>query len=402
MPFYFISVKGYKKEKSIKSEYDIPLLDQQLQMFKDKDKHIIVCVRDKDSFNTNLSRSRIDFLKASINHVIGYSDVIEAFTNFRISFFNKLDNTEQTKENIEKYVSVLFPKEVIQKPMLSLYFHQELVAKSVVNRIKEKPQTGKPHYLCIGVLPRGGKSFIAGGIMNLHKKMKAKVGGYNVLFLTSAVTETITQFKEDLINKFSDYDDFDFVDVREGDKGKKKNRFYFISRQLSSGTTRQAASDDTDVSLLATENILEILERKLTKIPEIDICFFDEAHIGITSNQVRENFNKTFNRFKIPIVLMTATYKKPAILLESPKDLFVWDLQDIKEMKTLEVLNLPEFLAKKPDVLIRYPIAEDVLKKRNSNGENELQLAKPYLQFPNPNFISLTFSPDTITKLVET
>lgn len=400
-PFYFISVKGYKKEKSIKSEYDIPILDQQLQMFKDIDKHIIVCVRDKDSFNTNLSRSRIDFLKASINHVIGYSDVIDAFTNFRISFFNKLDDTEKTKENIEKYVSVLFPKEIIQKPMLSLYFHQELVAKSVVNRIREKPQTDKPHYLCVGVLPRGGKSFIAGGIMNLHMKLKAKESGYNVLFLTSAVTETITQFKKDLINKFSDYDNFDFVDVREGDKGKNKNKFYFISRQLSSGTTRQGASDDTDVSLL-NEDMLEILERKLTKIPEIDICFFDEAHIGITSKTVRENFNKAFNRFKIPIVLMTATYKKPAIILESSKDLFVWDLQDIKEMKTLEVLNLPEFLAKKPDVLIRYPIAEDVLKKRNSNGETEQQLAKPYLQFPNPNFISLTFSPETITKLVET
>jgi hypothetical protein len=401
-PFYFISVKGYKKEKSIKSEYDIPLLDQQLQMFKDKDKHIIVCVRDKDSFNTNLSRSRIDFLKASINHVIGYNEVIDAFTNFRINFFNKLDSVEKTKENIEKYVLALFPKEVIQKPMLSLYFHQELVAKSVVNRIKEKPQSDKPHYLCVGVLPRGGKSFIAGGIMNLHKKMKAKEGGYNVLFLTSAVTETITQFKEDLINKFSDYDDFEFVDVREGDKSIKKNKFYFISRQLSSGTTRQTASDDTDVSLLDNENILQILERKLTKIPEIDICFFDEAHIGIISKTVRENFNKTFNRFKIPIVLMTATYKKPAILLESSKDLFVWDLQDIKEMKTLEVLNLPEFLAKKPDVLIRYPIAEEILKKRNSNGENELQLAKPYLQFPNPNFISLTFSPDEVKKLVET
>jgi len=395
-PFYFISVKGYKKEKSIKSEYDIPLLDQQLQMFKDKDKHIIVCVRDKESFNTNLSRSRIDFLKASINHVIGYSDVIDAFTNFRINFFNKLDSEEKTKENIEKYVLELFPKEVIQKPMLSLYFHQELVAKSVVNRIKEKPQTDKPHYLCIGVLPRGGKSFIAGGIMNFHKKMKAKEGGYNVLFLTSAVTETITQFKKDLINKFSDYDDFEFVDVREGDKGIKKNKFYFISRQLSGGTRGKDYSDEKDIS------ILDVLENKLINIPEIDICFFDEAHIGITSDKVRENFNKTFNRFKIPIVLMTATYKKPAILLESSKDLFVWDLQDIKEMKTLEVLNLPDFLEKKPDVLIRYPIAEEILKKRNSNGENELQLAKPYLQFPNPNFISLTFSPNTIKKLVET
>ena len=43
-PYYFISVKGYKKEKSIKSEYDIPLLDQQINLpdFKDLNKNIIV------------------------------------------------------------------------------------------------------------------------------------------------------------------------------------------------------------------------------------------------------------------------------------------------------------------------------------------------------------------------
>ena len=69
--------------------------------------------------------------------------------------------------------------------MLSLYFHQELVVRSVINRINEIGISSKPHFMCIGVLPRGGKSFIAGGIIDKHKKLINKTSGYNVLFLTS-------------------------------------------------------------------------------------------------------------------------------------------------------------------------------------------------------------------------
>jgi hypothetical protein len=88
--------------------------------------------------------------------------------------------------------------------MLSLYFHQELVVKSVIERIKNPVGIlpGKPHFMCIGVLPRGGKSFIAGGIIDNHKKHINKSEGYNVLFLTSAVNETRKQFDNDLIKKF--------------------------------------------------------------------------------------------------------------------------------------------------------------------------------------------------------
>ena len=397
-PFYFISVKGYKKEKSIKDEYDIPLLDMQINELPEKiNKHIIVCVKDKNKFLTRLSRSHIDFLKNSINSIIGYDEVIDAYSKFRIDFFNKLKE-EKTKENIERLVKVLFPEKKIQKPMLSLYFHQELITKSVIKRIEEVKTTTKPHFLCIGVLPRGGKSFIAGGIIDYHKKTKEP---YNVLFLTSAVNETRTQFSEDLIEKFSDFQSFDFIDV-VGTKTptSKPNKFYFISRQLSS---MQKQDEESDKSILDEYNIMTILKEKLGEVPVFDICFFDEAHIGIASERVRSNFQKAFELFKIPIILMTATYKKPANSLESTKDLFVWDLQDIKDMKGLPILKIDDFINKKPDVLERYPdLAIDVLKRRISLGEDEVQITKPYIQFPNPNFISLTFTPDTIQHLKET
>lgn len=407
-PIYFISVKGYKKEKSIKNEYDIPLLDSQLKIFPQlKNTKIIVCVRNKEQFLTNLSRSKIGFLKNTINYVFGYDEIINYFSQFRISFFNKMTE-EKTKENIERQVRILFPQEIIIKPMLNLYFHQHLVVDSVIERIKQVSIKDKPHYMCIGVLPRGGKSFIAGGIIDLHKKLKNKETGYNILFLTSAVNETKKQFREDLIKKFSEFKDFDFIDVvKDTGKGEGKNKFYFISRQLSSKETSTIEEqDDTgkkveEKSIIKEIDILSQLERKLGVIPEIDICFFDEAHVGILADTVRENFNKTFNKFKMPIIMMTATYKKPAILLDSPDDLFVWDLQDIKDLKILPEIGFEQFKIKNPDVLIRYSNAEKIIRERLDNGESEYNLAKPYLQFPKPNFISLTFSNEAIQKMID-
>jgi hypothetical protein len=406
-PYYFVSVKGYKKEKSIKSEYDVPLLDSQLKIFPEiLNKKIIVCVRNKEQFLTNLSRSKINFLKNTINYVFGYDEIIEYFSQFRISFFNKISK-DISKELIENTVKELFQHEKIIKPMLNLYFHQQLVVDSVIERIKEVNIKEKPHYMCIGVLPRGGKSFIAGGIIDLHKKIKNKESGYNVLFLTSAVNETKKQFREDLIEKFSEFSDFDFIDVVNDTKnGEGKNKFYFISRQLSSKETTEEQNDIgekiKETSIIDNKiDISKQLERKLGFIPDIDICFFDEAHVGILADTVRKNFDITFSKFKMPIIMMTATYKKPANLLNSPNDLFVWDLQDIKDMKSLPELGIENFKIKNPDVLIRYDNAERILRDRIKNGETLYNLAKPYLQFPKPNFISLTFTQEAIQRMID-
>jgi len=398
-PYYFTSVKGYKKEKGIKDSYDIPLLDQQIREFSDKNKHIIVCVRNKEQFLINVSRSKIDFLKNSINYVLGYDEVMDAFTNFRIQFFNRIQENN-THENIEKEVHKMFPKNKIFKQSLNLYFHQELVVKSVIKRINEVNSLGKPHFLCIGVLPRGGKSFIAGGIINSHRKEK---DGYNVLFLTSAVNETRDQFKKDLIEKFSDFSTFDFIDVvkKEG-LTDNPNKFYFISRQLGSKTERAPREYGKEEESIISHNIIDTL-KEIGTVPKFDIVFFDEAHVGITSIMVRKTFQEIFNNFESPIILMTATYKKPAVVLHSKKDLFVWDLEDIKHMKSLPVLGFEGFKQSNPDLLNRYPdISEEILRNRIEQGESLEAMAKPYNNFPEPNFISLTFTPDTIQNLKDT
>jgi hypothetical protein len=388
-PFYYISVKGYKREKNAAKDYDIPLLSQQLKaLSKSNNNHIVVCVRDKEQFLKRLGRSRMEFLKNSIDHVIGYHEVIQAFSTFRTNFFLK---------GVE--VDSMFPQKSVYKPSLSLYFHQELVVKSVVERIREKPNPSSPYFLCVGVLPRGGKSFIAGGIIDSHRRFKNK-DTYNVLFLTSAINETRDQFKEDLLEKYSEFKDFQFIDIVNAKQKvtPKSFNFVFVSRQLASKET-----EGTDVSVVNEGDLASRLKKVLKKDVSFDLCFFDEAHVGINSDLVRKQFDETFKKFNMPIVLMTATYAKPASIIDDPKDLFVWDLQDIKDMKDLPTLKLSGFIRNNPDVLQRYPrIGQEILQRRIELGQTEEEIAKPYLQFPSPNFISLTFTPDTIKHLKDT
>jgi len=407
-PTYFISVKGYKKEKNAAKEYDIPIIHHQMSIFPEvKNKHIIVCVRNKEEFEKRLGRSRMGFIRSSVNVVIGYGEVMDAIDEFRKDFFVGIGSDLITPETIRQHVEKRFPKQKALKPMLSLYFHQELVATSVINRIHEIGEPTKPHFMCIGVLPRGGKSFIAGGIIREHMKRKPE-GGYNVLFITSAVNETREQFREDLINKFSDFDSFDFLDI-VNDKtksGKQPNKFMFASRQLVTLSGGKAGAENDEVETTITSgDIYSKIKEALGSEPSFDICFFDEAHIGIGSEKVREQFQTTFDKFKIPIVMMTATYKNPATALDSKKDLFIWDLQDVKDMKDLPTLKFSGFIEKQPELFApsRYgELAKSIMSKRISYGETEERIARPYIYFPVPNFISLTFKPEVLKHFEET
>jgi len=418
---YFFSIKGFLKERSVKGNYDIPLLFQQVKHINDSilnganiNKNICVGVKDSDSFRKRLDSTRIDFLPKTVrDNVFGYNEMIDCFKKYRRDFFMK--NLELfTPENIqlhateEKVRSMYEGSDIIKEP-LSLYFHQELVVRSVLKRIeyvkqKEGGSYLNPHFMCIGVLPRGGKSFISGGIINSYKKLLQTKNNFNVLFLTSAISETREQFENDLINHFSDFSDFQFIDIRDKKTSiniKRPNKFFFVSRENATGQVKKNPLDENNIAENEMKNIFNIIDKKIGTT-HIDLVFFDEAHIAITTEKVQKTFINSFSRFKAPIVLMTATYKKPAAILKDKLDLFIWDLFDIKDMRTLPEIGYDLFMKKQNsiDVLVRYgDIALDLLKDRKVLGEKESELAKPYVNFPNPVFISPTFNDETISKI---
>ena len=412
---YFVSVKGFIKEKSIKKDYDIPLLYTQTQFFEnanfDGKKLLAVGVKNGDEFRERLDKTRIDFLPKIVReNVFSYKNtkiekgILDLFEDFRRDFFIKYPSRELN--DIENKIRELYPENKEIKPSLSLYYHQELVSRAVINRINNEiartsdNKLSKPHFMCIGVLPRGGKSYIAGGIIKMYEKQLNKTSGFNVLFMTSAVTETISQFNDDLIGKFADFNDYDFIDIRKikDHRPTKKNKFIFSSRQFATGKESSTIDEDGNEEK-QMKDIFKIIQQYADSI---DLVFFDEAHIAVLTPPMQKNFTEAFTRFKAPIILMTATYKKPVNILSGKNDLFVWDLFDIKDMRSLPENGYELFIKQKDqyDVVSRYgDLAIKILEERKALGQNEYQLACPYSNFPEPYFVSPTFNSEIIQKI---
>lgn len=401
--FHCISIKGFNTEKALKGKYDIELIYTQIKNIKNiKDFgeaafHIGVGVRDKAVFNDHKDRARIGFLADIVkDHVYGYDEIMSDFEGFRNQFFTRYPETVNNPADIRKKVEELFPPNKHQKPMLSLYFHQHLIAESVIARLSEEKRTDHQHTLCVGVLPRGGKSYICGGIINRlhtinHKPLQ------NVLFLTSAVNETRTQFKDDLIEYFADFSGYSFVDLRKDKPQNKNGNFIFVSRQYASiGKKDDEAIDGVEIAGY---------EKLLNELPiTIDIVFFDEAHVGGSTEIITNLYNKIFSRHQPPLILMTATYRKLALayrkpglpLLKSKKDLFIWDLFDVQEMRKLREMGFNAFINMDPpnDLLARFPKAKSILEAYQQNGVSESDISGPYMRFPDPVFIHPLFNDD--------
>jgi hypothetical protein len=118
-------------------------------------------------------------------------------------------------------------EEFASKPLLILQLHQEIIVKSISNKILpvvEVPVAAaaaaedlvKNRYL-IGVLPRGGKTYIAGGIIAEFCRQKRILNKsnteapVNIVWFTATPNETKSQVGEDLIKKFIDFGDFVFI-----------------------------------------------------------------------------------------------------------------------------------------------------------------------------------------------
>ncbi len=411
--YYFFSIKGFVKEKSLKGKYDVEPISLQIKNIKNASESlkskICVGVRNKREFEMHVKGARIGWLADMVNEIFSIDEVMEDLKLFRIRFFGKYYPTYITQKDLNSIskteirklvIEQEFPLHVPQKPALQLYFHQELVSQAVIQRIQtvKGKQYIAPHYMCIGVLPRGGKSYIAGGIMDQYMQQLGKKQ-MNVMFLTSAVTETISQFKDDLIEKFSDFENYTFVDIRKNKINSDTNNFVFLSRQYVGSNAEDKADEGEGL-----KKELNALMNKASKI-EFDLIFFDEAHIGAGSKHVDNLLKTMFETFHVPVIFMTATYKKPVSILNiKPDDLFVWDLYDIRDMKQLSLVGYDAFVEhSNSDIVVRYGnIARNVLMRRKILGETPEEIARPYVKFPQPVFISPTIREVMQTKIRET
>jgi hypothetical protein len=306
----------------------------------------------------NNSNKSSEYLRKNIKseNIWDLDDLKEVYWNF-YNFMNTFrKHNDILNENIYKIAigeTVSDTKDHIgSKPeYLKLRFHQEYaIAKSLqnigeqtvkmLNRITKKirPVTRPEHNITQvwGMIPRSGKTYIAGGFLREYSKKYTKEK-CKALIITSAPTETKSQWLE-LFN-FADFKGWlvkviDAKQIDYTDYDEKQNLVYIASKQYLDTKIKDKTNEDDETEAEIPNTKLQKLV-KLSKDIKFNVIIFDENHLGGTTKlakQTLDRFGENANK-----LLLTATFNKSIDKFDIPLEhLITWDLNDLALCKQLE------------------------------------------------------------------
>ena len=382
---YVGTVKWYKKEKSAE-HYDL----EKLKIFEGelfdmyKPVSILLFLKNKHEFEMAHRRAYRKHVIKYANQIYDWEDDIKPFLQQkRYDIFHSAQLSGKTPE--ECVNDILFGD--IQKSMLQLQVHQDIIVTGLTQRIHEQPTE---NIYVIGVLPRGGKTYIAGGLIREYLKLNDKPGIF--FWFTSAINETREQVQKDLINKFNDFDDIQFIEARDSSDIAvtitKKHQFWFCSSPLmrkffSPSPNRKVR--DRPAFEIAKENV--------------DLVFFDEAHHGGTSDLTHVALEQIRTRTDIPLIFLSATYLK---LIEGfsvhQSNRFIWDYSDV--LNTRGLFSETEQESSIQNLRNRFgeELVNSVLQKRIGLGDSYKAMGQDYINFPDLYFISADLTPHALDR----
>ena len=383
-----MSVKWRKKEKNAENVdlEKLRIAQQEKLSPEQRPADSIVFIKSKKDFQISNNRMFRQYVQYLAKTFFGWNEDVKPFLEEkRRNIFEIASLTEKTPLEVlrKQYFN---PK---AKPILSLQLHQDIIVKGLCDTLT---QSEDKLYL-IGVLPRGGKTYIAGGVIREYLR-RNPVEKFNILWLTAAPSETLEQVECDLIDKFGDFNDFEFVDIRQGGKKTPKpHTVFFCSSQLLIQSEKPNPKQRV---------FLENLKRG---IDNIGIIFFDEAHKTGTGDMTKENLQKLIQQYSftyLPIIFLTATYYSIRIDYQiKDENTFIWDYTDVLTTRSLAtetekadaVSNLQKRFGEK--------LVNNIIDKRISNGETLETMAKAYIGFPDLFFISADFQEETLERFRE-
>lgn len=380
---YLMSVKWYKKDKSAE-HYDLEKLFATAHTKKPPVQNpldIIVFLKSKKDFQIAHNRSYRQYTQYLAKTFYGWNEDVKPFLQeIRRQIFEQSDISQKTPlEMLEKQ-----HLKSNSKPHLSLQLHQDIIVNGICNKLIEP--TDDKRYL-IGVLPRGGKTYIAGGIIRKYRDTH-NPHFFNVFWLTAAPTETLSQVKKDLIEKYEDFKDFEFVELLKITKSTQRTKhhtIFFCSTQL-----------------LVTSAKSHFIKARQA---EMGILFFDEAHktgSGVQTKQQIEQFISIYQSEKLPFIFLSATYYN--ILLDyqiQPSHTFIWDYTDVLSARALATETEQEKAIQVLRQRFGDIIVNEVIKRRIENGDTLETMAKAYIDFPDLYFISADFQVDALQRFEE-
>lgn len=351
----FISVKHYKKERGVQ-EYGLDELKGKINDHYGgiENCDIYFIVKDKKGFLQkvlNANRSNIDMTRhMTEDKILDLKDLQKYFIVWKNMINQYPDRLNWDKDILN-----------IERPPLILKFHQQLIVDNTIEAIHA-------NIILWGCKPRSGKTYMAGGYIE-RIRARLKKDFINVLVITPAPTETLSQWTDDLFGKYQNFNNrlYDKFDVQGN--GSKLLRHKF-NRNINN-------------IIILSKQMLQINEDYLHKLPALDLIIFDEVHFGGTT-PISESLIRTISKKDTLRLFLTATWQKP-VWTYKPDYTQFWDLEDEHLCKTGNI----ELLVKKHGVNVRR-IFNDMYVGRIE------ELKKDYEKYPELSIISSIWDIDKI------
>jgi hypothetical protein len=343
---YFCSAKYYKKDdtKGI-DKFDIQnIYTAAKNLNQDYDKKIILLVKDRGAVEEKMAKAIRKYIADEARYIFGMSDLFAALTKLYNFVHEKHTGGDFTKEKLQDILGI----KTTPKPILNLRLHQHIAVLKITDSVNTFKQRGSGNNkFLVGIVPRGGKTFIAGGIIHTLQPKK-------VVVLLGAKSETLSQFKNDLFEYFQNFSDYTIIDALEQipnmrlDPVKKYIILMSVELYKTPDSTRvllqnlKMGSSKADLFICDEAHLKQTTERARVAMDagsRSPIREEEEKGEELVSDAEEEGGLKQLDNAigkDIPVVYMTGTYIKPMTAFSiPPENCIIWDYQDIQEAKNL-------------------------------------------------------------------
>ena len=384
---YLISVKWYREEKNAE-HYDLEKLYTASQKIVSEEQQpvgIIVFLKSKRDFEIAHNRSYRQYVKEIGNTFFGWNEDVKPYLQeIRRAIFEQAELQKITP--LQALESQYFTK--ISKPVLSLQLHQDIIVSGLCDSL----ETNEDNLYLVGVLPRGGKTYIAGGIIREYLRRK-EIENMNIFWITAAPSETKSQVQQDLIEKFQDFENFEFIEAKENTilAKTKQHSVIFISSQLLATALKVSKTKRRD-----------FLDELVTAKNKINIVFFDEAHKTGRGTETKAEIQKIIDSYAsldLPFIFLTATYYNILFEYQVQKaNTFIWDYTDVLSARALATDTEQGNAITNLKTRFGEDLVKKVLDRRMKNGETLETISKAYIGFPDLYFLSADFQKESLQR----
>jgi hypothetical protein len=313
--YIFISSKYPKSSDDIKNTknvdyYDIQnilaMIDDNKHIYKKYKIYLVVPQKNKVHKSNKSSKYITD------EHILDKNDLNKYFLLFKQDIIKNISSNRSRDDKALCAVNNNWNNLYLTfKLNLNLRFHQELITNKTVDLINK----GNKSFLW-GCKCRSDKTFMVGGLI-------IKLSKLNILIITPAPTETISQFTDDLFHKYKDFDNFKIHNI------------------YSSKLINNIECDNNNIFIISKQLLQKYINDKTIKIIKdlnLDIIVFDENHFTGTKDILNSYSSK--NTVKI---YLTATFNKPLKEWNIQKDCqMFWDIEDEQFCKNRLIDKLKE------------------------------------------------------------